>query len=135
MRDREASVCPGCGGSKTKRSQLCVGCRRRAIELGKSVITHVAAPAAPFVARTSRQNTILHGRLRELAQLESPGIERDALWEAERTLKRWACARASIVTGREISSSTELSELEMERLLDFLADVLDQVKAGEPRPR
>jgi hypothetical protein len=98
-------------------------------------LTAVATPAHPFVPRTPKQNTILHGRLREIAQLEKPGIERGELWTAERKLKKWLLPRAAKIAGRQIASTTELSEIEMERLLEWLADVIDAMRAGVRRPR
>jgi hypothetical protein len=130
-----STSCPGCGNPKTKRANLCADCRRRANEIGASVITHVASPAAPVVPRTPMQNTAYHGRLRSIALLEKPGLEREALWSAERKLKKWALKHASKLVGRDVGSSTELNELEFELLLDFLGDVIDDMKHGKPRPR
>jgi hypothetical protein len=124
------TTCPGCNGPKSKRAELCGNCRKQANALGASVLTHVATPTAPFVPRTAKQNTSYHGRLRSIAQLQKPGIEGNALWDAERKLKKWALKQASILAGRDIRSSTELSELEMERLLEFLGDRIDDLKAG-----
>lgn len=128
------AICPGCGNAKSKRAALCADCRRQANALGLQVLTAVATPSSPTIPRTPAQNKMLHGRLREIATLEKPGIERDALWTAERKLKRWAVAMASRLVGKPFSSSTELSELEMERLLDWLGDVIDDMRAGGKRP-
>jgi hypothetical protein len=128
-------ICPGCGGDKHRRAELCTTCRKRANAIGASVLTHVATPAAPMIPRTPWQNRNYHGRLREIAQLETPGIEREVLWQEERKLKKWALRRASRMFGKPFESSTELSELEMERLLEWLGDVVDLMKAGGRRPR
>src|SRR5439155_9208891 len=117
-----STTCPGCHGPKTKRAELCGSCRKTANAIGVSVVTHVSTRATPTVPRTQKQNAVYHGRLREMAQLQKHGIEREDLWHEERKLKKWALAQASIQVGREISSSVDLSELEMERLLDWLAD-------------
>lgn len=129
------TTCPGCGEKKSAKAALCANCRVTANALGVSVLTAVATPAQPFVPRTPKQNSILHGRLREIAQLEKPGIERGELWSAERKLKKWLLPRAAKIAGREITSTTELSEIEMERLLEWLADVVDAVGDGQRRPR
>ena len=121
---RGSSVCGQSVGS----------CRKTANAIGVSVVTHVSTPATPTVPRTQKQNAVYHGRLREMAQLQKHGIEREDLWHEERKLKKWALAQASIQVGREISSSVDLSELEMERLLDWLADRIDDLKQAARRP-
>jgi hypothetical protein len=129
------STCPGCGGTKTRRAELCASCRKQATALGASVLTAVATPAAPFQPRTPKQNAVYHGRLRDIAQLEKPGVEGNELWQTERELKRWSLKHAAKMVGRELASSTELSELEFERMNDWLGDVIDGMRAGSRRPR
>jgi len=65
--------CPGCGGPKTKRAELCKNCRKAATALGASVLTHVSTPA-PSIPRSVKQSTVLRAPLREIAGLEKPGI-------------------------------------------------------------
>jgi hypothetical protein len=119
------TTCPACGGQKSKRAELCADCRKTASALGASVLTHVATPAQPFTPRTPAQNTVYHGRLRDIALLNLPGASGGELYAEERRLKRWALKQASKMFGRTIASSTELSELEMDRLLDWLGDRID----------
>src|SRR5437763_1499099 len=71
-----STTCPGCHGPKTKRAELCGSCRKTANAIGVSVVTHVSTPATPTVPRTQKQNAVYHGRLREMAQLQKPGLER-----------------------------------------------------------
>jgi hypothetical protein len=130
-----SSTCPGCGRRKTKRAELCTDCRKTATKLGASVLAHVATPAQPFSPRTPKQNAVYHGRLREIALLEKPEAQGGELWALERKLKRWSLKHAAKMVGREIKSSTELAELEFERMNDWLADVIDAVQAGARRPR
>lgn len=130
-----STTCPGCGEAKTKRAQVCAKCRRDATQLGVSVLTAVATPAHPFKPRTEMQNRMYHGRIREIALLEKPDAAGGELWSRERKLKKWAVAHASKMVGRELSSSTELSEIEFERLIEWLGDVIDDLHAGRRRPR
>lgn len=129
------NACPGCGGPKTKRAEICANCVKTARAIGVSVIKNVATPAQPFQPRTEIQNRAYHGKLREIALLEKPGIEGGELWTRERKLKKWSLAHAAKMVGRELDSSTALSELEFERMLEWLGDVIDAMRAGKRRPR
>src|SRR4051794_17387044 len=71
------TTCPGCGKAKSRRAALCADCRKTANSLGVAVLTHVSTPAQPFIPRTSRQNQVYHGRLRELALREKPELSED----------------------------------------------------------
>lgn len=133
-----SAICPGCGNAKSKRAELCGECRRTANQIGASVVTHVASlatPATPVIPRTPVQNTVYHGRLREIALLENPALKSAELYAAERELKKWSVKQAARMVKRPLASSTELSELEMERLLEWLADVIERMKSGGARPR
>lgn len=128
--------CPGgCGGMKSENAALCADCRRRANAVGVSVVTHVHE-ASPATARprTPQQNTVYHGRLRELAILQhgGPFDDKADLWKAERRLKKWALEQAERMFRRELESSTELSEIEMERLNEWLGDRIDELNAHAP---
>lgn len=105
------------------------------MRLGASLITTVATATAPFTPRTPKQNQVYHGRLREIAQLEKPGLEGQKLWLHERKLKKWSLKHVGRMCGRKVESSTELSELEFERMNDWLSDVIAAMHAGERRPR
>jgi hypothetical protein len=114
-------ICPGCGGTKSRRAHLCRTCRAKANAVGASVVTHVHEAAAPDDApprpRTPEQNRVYHGKLADLARHQHqplPVVKRQALVEASRRF------------GRLVSSSTELSEVEMELLLEWLDDELDR---------
>jgi hypothetical protein len=127
----EQRVCPGCGGKKSKRAELCASCRKRANVVGASVITHVAEAAispesAPARPRTPQQNTVYHGKISDLAKLNAPGLEKAELRLAERNVKTRALQHARKMFSRPIDSSTELTEIEMERLLEWLDVELDR---------
>jgi hypothetical protein len=128
-------TCPGCGKAKSRSAQLCASCRKTATQLGASVLTAVATPAQPFTPRTPQQNRQYHGRLRTIALLEKPKLEGPPLWDAERKLKRWSIEYAARMVGRDLESSTELSEIEFERMNEWLARVIDDMQAGKRRPR
>jgi hypothetical protein len=122
-----ALVCPGCNGPKSKRAALCIKCRRDANAIGATVVTRVAeAQPVPARLRTSEQNRVYHGVLAHVARLEGTDI---------RVMKRRAIAKASELFGRSIESSTELSEVEMERLLEWLDTELDRLEAIPPESR
>lgn len=126
-----ATKCPGCGGRKSKRAELCATCRRTAGAIGVSVITRVG-PTEDIHARvkvaqpprTSIQNRVYHGKISDLAKRLFPASP--TAWQAERHAKRLALRHASEMLGRPIESSTELSELEMERLIEWLDDELER---------
>lgn len=126
------TVCPSCNGPKDKRAEVCAKCRRDAIRLGVEVMKKVATPSAPFKPRTEHQNRVYHGRIREIALLEHPEAAGNELWKLERELKKWAVAYMAHTLDRPLNSSTELSELEFERMNEWLADVID---AGGRRKR
>jgi hypothetical protein len=111
------TTCPGCGGAKSKRALLCAGCRRRANVVGAKVWTETAAPVST-APRTPQQSRVYHGKLASLAQLQAVD-----LYE----VKRQALHKASAMFGRPITSSTELTEVEMERLLEALDEQLEQL--------
>lgn len=98
---------------------LCRGCRVSANQVGVTVVTHVHEAAAPAAARprTPEQNRVYHGKLADLARLERLPMA---------TLKQRVIAEASLRFNRPITSSTELSEIEMEQLLEWLDDQLDR---------
>ncbi len=112
-------LCPGgCGGTKSARARFCASCRARANELGDEVLRRVptANPAAArsraqTMLRTPEQNRAYHGKCGAIARLRG----RNA-----RTVKTEALTLASQLFERKVESSTELSELEMDRLLDHL---------------
>jgi RNA polymerase-interacting CarD/CdnL/TRCF family regulator len=123
----ESLVCPGCGGPKSKRAELCRKCRRKANAVGATVVAQVV-DAQPISARlrTPEQNRVYHGVLAKIANLQGSDL---------RFLKRRALAKASQLFDREIASSTELTEIEMERLLEWLDTELDRLEAIPPEPR
>lgn len=114
-----ATTCPGCGGKKSRDAMLCRSCRTRANALGVSVLTHVheAATPAPSRPRTPQQNRVYHGKLADLARLEQAPIA---------ALKRRVLAEATSRFNRPVTSSTDLSEVEMEQLLEWLDDQLER---------
>lgn len=129
------TICPGCGETKSRRAVVCSSCRKRAGAVGVSVITNVhdAIPleSTPARPRTAQQNTVFHGRLRELALLEHGGpIGKDELYAAERAAKKRAIAHAAEMFGKTFESSTDLSEMQMERLNDWLSDRIDELRAN-----
>lgn len=120
----QALVCPGCGGAKSKRAELCLTCRRKANAVGASVLTHVHEAAIPpeslpFVPRTPWQSKAYHGKCNDLARLTGSDFLET---------KRAALAHAGEMFGRAFDSSTELSEIEMEQLLEWLDDQLIDAK-------
>lgn len=120
-------TCPGCGGAKSKRAELCHKCRRDANAIGATVVTRVAdAQPVPARPRTPEQNRVYHGVLAHVARLEGLDI---------RVAKRRAIAKACDLFSREIESSTELTEVEMERLLEWLDTELDRLEAIPPESR
>jgi hypothetical protein len=109
-------VCPGCDGKKSRRAVVCSSCRRAANAVGVSVLTHVhdaAIPpeSRPFEPRTSQQSKVYHAKCADLAVLTARELV---------VVKKRALAHASTTIGRELNSSTELSEIEMELLLEWL---------------
>jgi hypothetical protein len=117
------TTCPGCGKKKTKRAQVCAECRRKANSIGVSVVTHVheaAIPSeSPRTPRTPWQSKAYHGKCNDLARLTKAEFL---------IVKRNALARAPTMFGREIKSSTELTEIEMELLLEWLDVAIDDAK-------
>jgi hypothetical protein len=111
--------CPACGGKKSRSAKLCASCRKLANEVGASLLPHVHQP--PARPRTLDQNRAYHGKCGAIAKLKNV----DA-----REIKKQARARASELFGRTIESSADLSELEMDRLLDRLDDELEQLLAA-----
>ena len=110
-------TCPGCAGPISRRAKLCADCRKRANAVGASVVTHVAA-AAPRTGgplRTPQQSQVFHGKLNDLAKRRH--VE-------QQVVKRHALAHAAATFGRPIASSTELTEIEMELLLEWLDEEL-----------
>jgi hypothetical protein len=131
-----ALICPGCNGPKTKRAKLCATCRRRANAVGADVVTHVGEAAIPPESRpprprTPQQNLVYHARVTDLAKLAKPA-DKEQLRSAERHLKKAVLAKASTMFERPIASSTELNEAEMERLLEWLDEQLEEAKKHEP---
>lgn len=129
--DAAALICPGCAGAKTARAKLCIRCRRRANAVGADVLTHVGEAAIPPESlpprpRTPQQNTVYHARITDLAklELEQSDFTKADLRVAEWNIKRRTLARAAAMFGRSIASSTELSEIEMERILEWLDEQL-----------
>jgi len=134
--DAGALICPGCGEKKTARAELCSNCRLRANAVGASVITKVGESAIPAESlpprpRTPQQNTVYHARITDLAKIELAASEftKADLRVAERNVKRRALAHANVIFKRPIASSTELSEIEMERLLEWLDEQLEQARS------
>lgn len=114
MSDR---TCPGCGGTISRRAQLCRLCRPRAIAAGVNLLAPGArapAPATPAAQRTPGQSRAYHGKCGTLARL---------LGEQPQEVKRAALEKASRMFDREITSSSDLNEIEM-------SDVLDQLDAA-----
>lgn len=125
-------ACPGCGGQKSKRAKLCAECRRRANAVGADVVTHVGEAAIPPESRpprprTPQQNLVYHARITDLAKLTDPP-SKETLRVLERQLKKAALEKARQLFGREITSSTELTEAEMEQLLEWLDEQLDKAR-------
>lgn len=75
-------------------------------------------PPASVRPRTPEQNRVYHGKVNSLAA----AAKIDFL-EA----KRRALQLASAIVGRQLESSTELSEIEMERVLEALDDHLAEL--------
>lgn len=109
--------CPGCGGKKSRRARLCASCRRRANVIGARVWTETAAPVST-TPRTSQQSRVYHGKCASIAKLE----QRDLI-----DVKRRALETATLMFGRPITSSTELTEIEMEQLLERLDEQLTRL--------
>lgn len=106
------NLCPGCGNEKTARARLCASCRRRANNVGESAWKQSAGlQGAPARPRTPEQNRVYHGKLASIAKLEKAEL----FDVKQRTLEF-----ASLTFEREIKSSTELTELEMEHVLEQL---------------
>lgn len=106
------NACPGCGGLKTATARLCATCRTRANNVGETAWKESAGlQAAPARPRTPQQNRVYHGKLASIAALEHTEL----LEVKQRTLMA-----ASKRFRREIASSTDLSELEMEQILEQL---------------
>lgn len=99
------------------------------------MIQQISAASTPFTPRTPKQNAVYHGRLRDIALIENSNAAGESLWQAERELKAWSIGKAAEMVGRPIVSSTELSELEFERMNEWLATVIDAMRAGAKRPR
>lgn len=107
-------VCPGCGGPKTKRAQLCKLCRSRAIAAG---VDQVITPDR----RSTGQNSAFHGKCSTLAQLElGPHAAKPQLARCAIEHKRQALAYAAERFTRVVTSSTALSHDEMSEVLDWL---------------
>lgn len=128
------TICPGCGEKKSRRAVVCSRCRKRAGAVGVSVITNVhdAIPleSTPARPRTAIQNSVFHGRIRDIALLEHGApMAKDELYAAERAVKKRAMTRAAEMFGKTFESSTDLSEMQMERLNDWLSDCIDELKA------
>lgn len=124
-----ASICPGCDGAKSKRARLCASCRRRANAVGADVLQQMptATPRPRLVPRTPQQNIVYHARCTDLARLELGPLASSAqLRMRVIELKAETMQRASQRFGREITSSTELSEPEMEQVLELLDQQLAQ---------
>lgn len=125
MTDHPATTCPGCDGTKTPRAALCAKCRRRANAVGVSVVTHVHEAAIPtespepFVRRTPWQSKAYHGKCNDLARITKADMGET---------KKKTLAYASERFGRPLESSTELSEVEMELVLEWLTDEIDAAK-------
>jgi hypothetical protein len=115
-----ATICPGCAGPKSRRAGLCRTCRLKANTIGAHVVVDVAPNAPEHRTRTPVQNTIYHARLNDLAKIDDPHASVEELRLRVIELKIWALTHASRTFGRSIESSTELSETEMERLLEWL---------------
>ena len=114
------TTCPGCNGPKSKRAALCKTCRSRATRVGVDVVTHVpVADVVPVQPRTAVQNRIYHARLNDLMRLRRV-TNKDA--------RLLALDRAAAMLGRAIESSTELSEPEMERLLEWLQEQIEEAQ-------
>jgi hypothetical protein len=121
--------CPGgCNGRKTARALLCRDCRRRANAVGAVVVQQLPTVEAPGAGprRTAIQNSRYHGKLCDLATVENGGtISKEELNIAVRALKKRALAQASTMLGRDVTSSTDLTEAEMELLLEWLDREID----------
>lgn len=123
------TVCPICRGPKSRRAQMCVHCRRAANTAGENLLLAGPGPLpAPLeqTLRTPIQNRVYHGKLADL-------VKRAGITPSE--AKREALARASAIAERPIESSTELSEIEMERLLEWLTDRLDALPPSDVERR
>jgi hypothetical protein len=117
------NTCPGCGGEKTKTAELCAKCRRRANVVGARSWIDTGRPPAPITPRTPQQNRVYHGKLSSIALLEERPLK---------DVKDGALQLASSMFRRSIESSTELSEIEMEQMLEALDDRLDELGYGRP---
>lgn len=119
-------VCPGCNGPKTARAKLCRVCRGRANIIGERVWTDTALPTTPAKPRTVYQSNIYHGKCAALARARSEDpSDKIAVNREMRAVKHQALAFASKRFRREIESSTELSEIEMDIVSEWLDDQLD----------
>lgn len=109
-------ICPVCRGPKSARAQFCSSCRRAANAAGETLVLAGSSTAAT-VMRTPVQNRVYHGKLADLA-LRSR--------RSDSEVKHEALDQASRMFARRIESSTELTEPEMERLLEWLTDRLEE---------
>jgi hypothetical protein len=117
------AVCLGCGGPKTAKARLCKKCRLRANAVGEQVWTESHVPPPPSRPRTGLQSRMYHGKVASIAR-----ARRAADVNAEmRNVKKGTLEWASATFRREITSSTELTELEMERVLERLDEQLDEI--------
>jgi hypothetical protein len=111
-------ICPGCQGPKSRRAQLCAGCRRRAVATGARKVLEPDPPGEP---RSPAQNGAFHGKCGTLAQLElGAGATPAQVSVFAVRLKREALDWAGDRYGRQLTSSTELSRDEMSEVLDWL---------------
>ena len=106
-------ICPGCGGPISRGAQLCRLCRPRAIAAGVNLLAPGARAAVPAPAgpRTAGQSRAYHGKCGTLARLRG---------EQPQQIKKAVLERASHRFRREITSSSELNEIEMSDVLDEL---------------
>jgi hypothetical protein len=118
-------VCPGCQGPKSKRAKLCKECRPRANAVGERTWLDTGRPPAPLTPRTPQQNLVYHGKLASIAKLEDCPIK---------DVKRWALELATLMFRRTIASSTEITEMEMEQLLEAFDRRLDALGYGAATP-
>lgn len=118
-------VCPACDGPKSRRAKLCRPCRLRANGIGEQVWTETHTAPLPSRPRTPQQNTVFHARCTELAT--TPGATKEEIRQRKRAIEVEVKAWASKRFGREIESSTQLTEIEMELVLEHLDDLLTAV--------
>jgi hypothetical protein len=131
----------------SKRARTCKHCRRRATSTGLNLL--IAASAAPSLEdiaawasapatsasgppaapRSARQSAIYYGKCAAVARATMPAADKVELDREMRAVKRRALEYASGRFGREITSSTDLNEIEMDIVCEYLDTLLDEISS------